>query len=498
MNLKKNIVANFFGLIYVTAIAIIVVPFYLDYLGAEAYGLVGFFALMQSWMLLMDMGLSPTLSREVAKVKNSTIEKLFIFKKLFHSLEFIFIVWGLIISSSIVMFSDWISLNWLQIESLNIQDVSYCISLMGIMVGLRLLGSLYRSGIIGAEEQVWLTIASSVIVTLKFAGVLLVLIFIGTDIKYFFEYQMIIAILEFIILSTKFYKIMDIGRFKFYFSYQNVKPILPFAISVAYTGGIWIIATQLDKLLLSGLLPLKEYGYFVLVGMVSNAVLQISDPIAKALLPRMVNFVKSNREVEMLDIYKKVTQITAIIVFSVVGVIGLYSNELLYSWTGTLEAAKWGENILSWYVLGNAFLAMSAFPYYLQYAYGELKINVQFETIKLLFSVPLVIWSIYNYGAIGAALTWFVLQFITFLVYPPIVHNKFALGIHTDWVMKDILPVFLSTVVFLLALHYLDLSFDYGRGLIFVTLLLIGVCLLFINTIVSSEGRKILKKIRNW
>jgi len=163
-----------------------------------------------------------------------------------------------------------------------------------------------------------------------------------------------------------------------------------------------------------------------------------------------------------------------------------------------LEVSAWDENILSWYVLGNAFLAMSAFPYYLQYAYGELKINVQFETIKLLFSVPLVIWSIYNYGAIGAALTWFVLQFITFLVYPLIVHNKFALGIHTDWVMKDILPVFLSTVVFLLALHYLDLSFDYGRGLIFVTLLLIGVCLLFINTIVSSEGRKIFKKIRNW
>jgi SAM-dependent methyltransferase len=37
MTLKKNIIANYFGQFYVLIISIVMVPFYLKYLGAEAY-----------------------------------------------------------------------------------------------------------------------------------------------------------------------------------------------------------------------------------------------------------------------------------------------------------------------------------------------------------------------------------------------------------------------------------------------------------------------------
>ena len=39
------------------------------YLSPEAFGLFGFFILMQAWMMILDMGLSPTLGREVAKAR---------------------------------------------------------------------------------------------------------------------------------------------------------------------------------------------------------------------------------------------------------------------------------------------------------------------------------------------------------------------------------------------------------------------------------------------
>ena len=45
---------------------IIFIPFYIKYLGIELYGLVGFFAILQAWFLLIDMGIVPTLSREMA------------------------------------------------------------------------------------------------------------------------------------------------------------------------------------------------------------------------------------------------------------------------------------------------------------------------------------------------------------------------------------------------------------------------------------------------
>jgi O-antigen/teichoic acid export membrane protein len=67
MPLKKNILANYASQIYVTLIGIFMVPLYIKYMGAEAYGLVGFFAMLQAWFNLLDMGLTPTTARETAR-----------------------------------------------------------------------------------------------------------------------------------------------------------------------------------------------------------------------------------------------------------------------------------------------------------------------------------------------------------------------------------------------------------------------------------------------
>ena len=67
MSLRQNILASYISQAYVTLIGIVMVPVYLRYMGAEAYGLVGFFAMVQAWFQLMDMGLTPTMAREAAR-----------------------------------------------------------------------------------------------------------------------------------------------------------------------------------------------------------------------------------------------------------------------------------------------------------------------------------------------------------------------------------------------------------------------------------------------
>lgn len=493
MILRKNIIANYAGKLYTILIGVIILPFYLELLGAEAYGLVGFFVLMQSWMALLDIGMSPTISREVAKLKGTKdLKDKTYFKSLLHSLEFIFIVISLLVSFSIILLSDWLSSTWLNVETLDLATVSYCIVLMGIMVGIRFLSTLYKSGIAGAEEQVWLNVTNVVIATLKFVGVLLILYFISRDIEYFFEYQMVVALLEFCIFFIKFYKIVEIGKFQLYFSYDSIKPIIPFASGIAFTTTIWISMTQLDKLLLSNILSLEKYGYFMIVAMVANAIMQLVDPVSQALLPRMTNLLAQKQEDEMIKIYKKSTQLMAVFMFSVVGIVGVFSYELLYSWTGNKEVSLWSQEILFWYVLGNGITAISAFQYYLQFAYGELKMHVQYNILLAVISIPLISWAAYSHGAIGVALVWFLLSLLSFFIWVPFVHHKFVPGLHKDWILKDILPIFLSTVLFLGVVKYIDLDFNQSRLIIFSMLFLLGLLLLILNIFVSSEGRKMI------
>lgn len=67
MSLKKNILANYFAQAYIAVVGIVILPLYLKYMGAEAYGLVGFFTMLQAWFNLLDIGLTPTVARETAR-----------------------------------------------------------------------------------------------------------------------------------------------------------------------------------------------------------------------------------------------------------------------------------------------------------------------------------------------------------------------------------------------------------------------------------------------
>ncbi|MCI5140051.1 MAG: hypothetical protein D3922_16960, partial [Candidatus Electrothrix sp. AR1] len=69
MSLKKNIFANYVSQFAQILIGILAMPVYIKYMGAEAYGLVGFYIMLQAWMQLLDLGMTPTLIRETA---NST------------------------------------------------------------------------------------------------------------------------------------------------------------------------------------------------------------------------------------------------------------------------------------------------------------------------------------------------------------------------------------------------------------------------------------------
>ena len=66
--IKRNIAANFIGNFWTTLMGLVFIPVYIRFLGIEAYGLVGFFVTLQSVFSLLDMGLSTTLNRELARL----------------------------------------------------------------------------------------------------------------------------------------------------------------------------------------------------------------------------------------------------------------------------------------------------------------------------------------------------------------------------------------------------------------------------------------------
>ena len=442
LSMVRNTGLSYAGQAYAILVGILILPFYLGHLGAEAYGLVGFFAVMQAWLQLLDAGLSPSLVRQIASYRGRTGNGAQRYEPgcLLRSFEIIFVPVALLTTAAIHLGSGWIAQQWLQAQELSTTTLANCISLMGLMVGLKLYATLYKSGLQGLELHAWLNGANILIATLRYFGGLFLLAFISQDPMDFFVFQTAVALIETLIFALKAYALMPTPGMLTGFNWALMRPVVPFAAGISLTSVLWILLTQLDKVLLSNVLPLEEYGYFSLVALVSTGIVTLTNPLVQTLLPRLTMLVAEDRIADMQALYMNATRFVCSLLFPLAGVIAFHSTDLVFAWTGDTEAAQWSRLILPWYVLGSALMAVTAFQFYLQYAYGQLRQHVWFSLISAVLSVPLVVYAALEHGVYGAALVWFGLRLVTLMIWPAMVHRRFAPDLHRPW-LQDLLRI---------------------------------------------------------
>ena len=115
MSLKKNTIVNYLGQGWVAVMGLAFIPVYIRYLGMEAWGLVGFMSMMQAWLTLLDMGLSPTLSREMARFSAGAHSAQSI-RNLLRSLEIIYGGVALAIVLIVWLAAPWLVDHWLVVS----------------------------------------------------------------------------------------------------------------------------------------------------------------------------------------------------------------------------------------------------------------------------------------------------------------------------------------------------------------------------------------------
>ena len=196
MSLKKNIVASYASQIYITAVGILTLPLHIKYMGAEAYGLVGFFAMLQAWFNLLDMGLIPAISREAARYKGGATD-LHSLRQLLRTLEGLFFAIAIIGSLGIILTSNYLANEWFDAKTLSTEEIEKSIFIMSIIIAFRWVSGLYRGMISGLEHFVWLSWVNAIIATIRFILVIPFLLHINNSPLGFFIYQLLVAFIEF-------------------------------------------------------------------------------------------------------------------------------------------------------------------------------------------------------------------------------------------------------------------------------------------------------------
>ena len=150
------------------------------------------------------------------------------------------------------------------------------------------------------------------------------------------------------------------------------------------------MVTQTDKLLMSKLLSLEEYGYFTLAVLVASGVMMISSPITKSGFARLARL-----EAEGQDKNVKTLQPNNTIDYCGSGKCLHYASCICQTYFVGLDWRKKiveiAAPVMQFYAAGFGILAVAAIPYYLQYALGKLKLHVAGSALYIILLLPVAL-----------------------------------------------------------------------------------------------------------
>jgi O-antigen/teichoic acid export membrane protein len=423
-------------------------PVYLHYMGAEAFGLIGFFIMLQGWLQLLDLGLTPTLSREMSLFRAGSQSAEDTWGKL-RSLEWI--LGGLAVLCVLVFWlgRKWIATDWLNLKTIDAGSVAACIFLMGLSGTLRWLTGLYRAGLIGLERQLWVNSALALFTTLKFIAVIPILAVTASPSLAFFQFQAVVGFVELLVFAVMLYQALPGCSGSTLPSLMALRIMWPMASAMAFMAGMWVFLTQIDKLILSRILSLEAFGYFSLAVVVAGGVMVLTPPLNQVLQPRMIVLAAQGRSDELQTLYRTATQLATVALVVLGGGFALLAEPLLWTWTGNRIVATEAAPILFWYGMANALIGLLIFPFMLQFAHGYLRLHVLGNLLLAVTLLPSLVFSALQWGAVGAGKVLFVANLLFLLFWVPIVHRRLMPEVVWKWPLQDILPIALTSLLVL-------------------------------------------------
>jgi len=490
MSIKLNLFANYLSQFYIGVIGVVLIPVYIGLIGIEAYGLVGFFATIQSLFVVLDLGLSSTAIKEVTKFRGGKSD-LREFRLTLRSIEIIF--WGISLSSMLVLVlsAKYLTTDWLEFNELAFEEVYYSVILIAFSAGTRWCVAFYKGVHTGYEEIVFLSKFNAIFATFRFVLVIPFLQYVSSSPVAFFIFQGMVACIELIYIIYKSYTLIpkeeSIGWSVS--SVCGIGKVLKFSVSVSVISLLWVFISQYDKTVLSGWMGLSDYGVYMMLVLAASIITYFTSGLYNVLLPRLSVLHAEDELSEMKSVYKKYTQFILIMIVPISATVFFFSDRVLKLWAG-VEYDTDVFNTLSFLALGNMFVPLLAFPYMVQYAYSDFKIAI-FGNFIVASIIPFGVYVMFlHLGVYGVSINWSVIMFLHFMITSMLVHNKFFGVFHLKWMLKDVMPISITVYVLAYILSIVIIDVD-DKALMFVSLFACYLLLVFLSILVSSEFREI-------
>jgi len=491
---KRNVAANFAGKGWSALMSLAFIPVYTRLMGMEAYGLVGFSALLNATFGLLDMGLSPSTNREMARL-SAHPERAQEARNVMRTLELIYWPIGLVIAGVVLAAAPLLARHWLNAERLPPATVQQAVVMMGLAIALQWPYSLYEGGLLGLQRQVLLNGITITANTARGVGSVLALLWIRPTIQVFFAWQIVVSVGMTLAVWFFLWRSLPPTGQRAGFDMNVLRALWRFAAGMTAITLVSVALIQMDKLVLSRMVSLRMLGYYTMASNLAAGLIYGVTPFYAALFPRFVQLLTLRDEATLVALYHRGCQIVSVVILPVAVVMILFSRELMQVWTHDPDTVAHTRLIVSLLVAGYACNALVTLPYALQLASGWTRLTFTQNLVSLLLMLPLLVWMTRHYGPVGAAVVWALLNSAYVLINVPIMHRRLLPGELWRWYGSDLcLPLLAALGVALLARGWMSVGTSTPRFLMLLHLVMIWAAAALAAALAAPQARALLER----
>ena len=309
---------------------------------------------------------------------------------------------------------------------------------MSIVVAARFCEAMWRSALFGLQQQYWYNIVNAGMTVFRYGGAAVLVAFVSPTTLAFFAWQLLASLLTLLLFGAKLYRCLPPGERRAVFSVAALADIKRFAVGMIGINLLAVLLTQVDKLLLSRLIPLDQFGYYMLATSVCALIYALTAPVTQALSPPIVAAATRGDAAAEARLYHGGAQLITVVVAPVVSLLVGFGHDALLVWTGDAHLADTVAPLLALLAVGTMLNGLMQLPYFTMIAHGWTRLSLLSNIVAVAVLVPLLLLVVPVYGGRGAALVWIVLNLGYVLVQAPLLHRRILRGELWRWYGQDL------------------------------------------------------------
>ena len=434
---RKNIAAGIVGYGWTSLLQLVSTPLLLRWLGAESFGLVGLYIAAQGVSQVFDLGLSPTVNREMARsVAAGEADEA---HDLLHTIEPGYWILGLVLGLAVVALAPLVATRWLGASHLDPSAIRLDICLIGGLIAVQWPVTLYEGGLSGLQRIPRLHGIGMLFRTSGVAAGLLALALGARSLSVYLLAMLIASLCHVIVLAVTLRRCLPPATRPPRRELATVYRVWRFAAGMTVLMLLSAVLMHADKLLLSHLLSLEDFGYYTLATMVSAGLYVLNMPVFHAALPVLIGRVTTHDEAGERAVYHLTAQAMTVLLAPATAVIVCFAHPILQVWTGSAEIAAHAAPIAQILIAGTLLNGLVNPIYALQLAHARPRIAIYIHVGLIALFLPALWWAVSIRGVIGAAGVWLALNALYIVVAVTVTHALLLPGATTRWLTRDVL-----------------------------------------------------------